>query len=390
MKLTAISLLLTLVLASIAPITNVSAQENTRLTILTTTTIMADVVGNVAGDMADVTSLMGIGQDPHSFEPSPKDIITLDEADVVFINGANFEESLTEIIEETAADRVFNLSNCVLVLPLGEIGLEHDDHNDDAHEDEDEHEDAETDEDHADENHNDDTHAESDIASMCEQHWAELGMTVSHDEGLGHHYELDCGLGHDHADENTDDSDADHAHEDGSCDPHVWQDIDNVMLWVVMARDVLSSLDPANADIYAANAAAYLAELTTLEAELDASYGTIPVENRVLVTNHDVLGYLAHRYEFEVVGTILPSAVGEASAADIIEIIEVIEDSGAPAIFADNTISRDIAEQVANEVGVPIFILYTDSLSVPEDGAGTYIEYMRYNNTLIVAGLTVD
>src|SRR3546814_9792267 len=53
-------------------------------------------------------------------------------------------------------------------------------------------------------------------------------------------------------------------------------------------------------------AAAYVAELRALDAEVAATLAAIPDERRVLVTNHDVFGYFADRYGFEVLGVVIP------------------------------------------------------------------------------------
>ena len=74
-----------------------------------------------------------------------------------------------------------------------------------------------------------------------------------------------------------------------TADPHVWQDVSNVRRWVDTIAATLSAADPANATAYAANAAAYNAELDELEDFVRQQVATIPVERRVLVTNHDKL-----------------------------------------------------------------------------------------------------
>src|SRR5690349_494724 len=90
---------LLVVIISLQSLGSAFAQDNaSRLSIVTTTNIMADVVANVAGDAADVSSMMGYGTDPHTFQATPQDIIALDDADIVFINGANFETTLISLI----------------------------------------------------------------------------------------------------------------------------------------------------------------------------------------------------------------------------------------------------------------------------------------------------
>jgi ABC-type Zn uptake system ZnuABC Zn-binding protein ZnuA len=348
-----------------------NAQDN-RLSIVATTTIIADVLQNVAGDTADVSSLMQAGQDPHTYQPTGNDIILLDDADLIFVNGANYEEGLLSVLEEAANSNIIEISTCVEILAFG--GHDHD---------------------AADEEHEHDeemTASDSHFAEICEAHHSELeGMmgVEEHDEHhehteetLGMLYALDCGEVHEHEDEEH--------HQEGSCDPHTWGDIHNVMLWTLLARDTLSELDPSNADIYAANATAYLQSLHELNEELEALVETVPVENRLLVTNHDSFSYLAYSYGFEVIGTVIPAATtaAEPSASDVVDLIEVIEDSGVTAIFTENVVGNDVARQLADETGANIYQLYSEALTGTDGDAPTYIDFMRYNLTTIVTALS--
>ncbi|MCZ7674443.1 MAG: metal ABC transporter substrate-binding protein [Chloroflexi bacterium] len=96
------------------------------------------------------------------------------------------------------------------------------------------------------------------------------------------------------------------ADEHGHADPHVWFSIDNVVQWSDNVAHVLSALDPANAPTYAANAAAYQAELAELAAATETQLAQIPAEKRFLITNHDSLRYFADRYGFTLLGAVIP------------------------------------------------------------------------------------
>lgn len=343
------------------------AQEN-RLSVIGSTTMIADVVGRVAGDAADVTPLIGYGVDPHAYEPSAQDIVTLDEADVVFINGANFEEGLITVLEEAAPENLVTISDCVTILPF-----------------------------EPNENPTDATPIDdmSSIADQCASHFetlVALGIEVNQGstfengtEPLGLLYETNCTAG------NHDDSaDTESDHEEGNCDPHLWTDVRNVMLWTLMARDVLSEADPTHASIYAANADAYLMELVALDAEIAELLASVPEENRILITNHETLGYLAARYGYEVVGTVIPGGgtSNEPSAEDVAALIETVLDYGVPAIFTENTVNAALAEQIAAETGASVYQLYSDSLTNVDGPAHTYIDYIRANATTIMTALT--
>ena len=139
-----------------------------QLHVVATHGILADVARNVAGDHADVSTLIPIGADPHAFIPTPSDLTAVAQAELVIINGGGYEEALLDAVESAGeGGNIVNASACVAIRPFGAAmghGDHEDDHADDDHGDEhaegdhdDEH--AE-DDDHADDDDHDDEHAE--------------------------------------------------------------------------------------------------------------------------------------------------------------------------------------------------------------------------------------
>jgi ABC-type Zn uptake system ZnuABC Zn-binding protein ZnuA len=171
----------------------------------------------------------------------------------------------------------------------------------------------------------------------------------------------------------------------GPCDPHFWLDPQNVMIWADNIATAFAEADPDNADYYRANAAAYQEQLRALDAEIANIVSTVPAANRRLVTNHDFMGYFAKRYGFEIVGVVLPggSTLSEPTARELAELIEIIEREQISSIIVEMSDNNRISEQVAEEVNITLLPLYSDSLSEPDGPAATYIDYMRYNATVI-------
>jgi ABC-type Zn uptake system ZnuABC Zn-binding protein ZnuA len=149
-------------------------------------------------------------------------------------------------------------------------------------------------------------------------------------------------------------------------------------------------LDPANAETYRANAAAYIAELTALDEWIEEQVAQVPPERRKLVTDHEVFGYFAQRYGFEQVGAVISgvSTLAEPSAQEMAALQERIGELDVPAIFVGTTVNPTLAESVARDTGTQIVELYTGSLSDAGGPAPTYIEYMRYNVSRIVEALS--
>ncbi len=116
----------------------------------------------------------------------------------------------------------------------------------------------------------------------------------------------------------------------------------------------------------------------------------IPAERRVLVTNHEVFGYFADRYGFEVVGVVIPggSTTDAASAGELAELAEVIEAEGVPAIFADTSSPDELINTLAEEVGsIEVVELYSESLGEPGTDGATYLEMVQTNAERISAAL---
>lgn len=307
------------------------------LKVLASTSFLADIAQNVAGDRVTVESLLPIGADPHAYQPTPSDAAKIADSNVLILNGLEYEHFIETLIENAGGERL------IIVATEGLVPREmrHDDH------------------DHADE----EEHAEE------EDHAGE----EEHAEGEDHAGEAESGEGH--------------GHEAG--DPHMWLDPVLVIRYVENIRDGLIQADPEGAEAYRSNAAAYIERLKELDAWIAEQASVVPPERRLLVTNHDVFGYFAERYSFKVVDTILVSFSTGASpsAQEIAATIEAIRSSGAPAIFLGEVENAALANQIAAETGVKVVDdLHLESLT---DGAPapTYIEMMKYNVLKIVEAL---
>lgn len=163
-------------------------------------------------------------------------------------------------------------------------------------------------------------------------------------------------------------------HDHGGEDPHFWLDPARMAEASVEIGRALQEVDPSGA--WTETAAAYEQELLETDQDVEQILAEVPADRRKLVTNHDSLDYFADRYQFEVVGVVIPggSTLGEPSSEELAELVGAIEDEGIAAIFAETTESDALAEAVAAEVGfeVEVVELYTGSLGEEGSGAETY------------------
>lgn len=181
---------------------------------------------------------------------------------------------------------------------------------------------------------------------------------------------------------------ADHAHAEG--DPHFWLDPTKAVTYVENIRDGLTAADPAGKDLYAANATAYVAKLNDLDGWIKQQVAQIPESRRLLVTNHESLGYFADRYGFRVVGAVIPSVSTEASpsAQDLARLADQVKATGAPAVFLEAGSNEQLAEQLARETGIKVVTgLLTHSTTAADGPAPDYLSMMRYNVNAIVGAL---
>jgi len=337
-----VTLLLTF-LASFNLFANGINEESDGLIILASTNIIGDVAQNIAGDIQTIEVLVPKGGNPHNYEPSPRDMALVEDADLIFVNGLALEETLLEVLEQVSTGNIVEVSSTIK--PIGfEEGEEHEHHDEEMHEEE----------------HHD------------------------HHDGEAHEDEHD-----DHHD-----GEADEHHDHHDQDPHTWTSPLNVIQWTTVITQALVAADPANAAAYEANAETYRAKLEALDSKIRTEIATIADEDKLLVSDHSVFGYFAKDYGFETMGALLPSfsTNSEISARDLSELIELVEEHHIKAIFVGNTAGealKKLAEVLAEESDHPLQILpvLTGSLTETGEEGDSYISFIEYNVNQIVKGL---
>jgi zinc/manganese transport system substrate-binding protein len=178
----------------------------------------------------------------------------------------------------------------------------------------------------------------------------------------------------------------------GSLDPHVWTDPARMVTAVGLIEEAVAELPGVDVDRLETTATAYRQRLQTMDASMQQRLDRIPQARRQLVTNHHVFGYFAARFDFEVVGTVLPggTTLASPSASDLVELVDVLRQTGVPAIFADSSQPARLAEALAAEADLDIEVisLHTESLGPPGSGAETYLDMLDTNTDRIVDALS--
>ena len=313
-----------------------AAAQTQPLRVMATTSLLADIVARVAGDRAQVQALVPADSDGHAYQPTTDDALRLAQSDLLVTVGAGYESFVQGLLDNAGATvPVVEANTGVAILPLSGV------------------------------------HSQEDGDHAAAEPLGILGRTVE----CTPHSEDDAA-----ADE--------HAH--GDCDPHTWMSPLNVIVWAQNIADGLAAADPANADAYRENAAAYGDELQALDSEIAALVETLPADKRRLLTNHENLQYFASRYGFEQVATVLPGGSSEAEIDPqaLADLIALVRAEGVPVLFIEVTANTALAETLASDAGIRLVSdLYIEALSGPEGPAPTYLDLMRYNAGKIVGAL---
>jgi manganese/zinc/iron transport system substrate-binding protein len=180
---------------------------------------------------------------------------------------------------------------------------------------------------------------------------------------------------------------------EGQYDPHVWFDVTLWMKAVERVRDTLIETDPGSADLYRANAAAYLQQLEELHRYVEDQAARVPPEQRVLVTAHDAFNYFGRAYGFEVRGLQGISTAAEAGASDVRGLADFLAQRKIRATFIESSVPVRNIEAVQAAVrsrGWDIRIggeLFSDAMGSAGTPEGTYIGMVRHNIDTIVSAL---
>jgi zinc/manganese transport system substrate-binding protein len=171
-------------------------------------------------------------------------------------------------------------------------------------------------------------------------------------------------------------------------DPHAWQDPRNGVLYVQAIASGLVATDPSKAAVYRAEAARYAAQIAEVDGWIASTLGTIPAEQRRIITTHDAFGYYGARYGVEFLAAEGISTEFEPSAKAIAALVLQIKREKVRAVFVENMTSPRMAEMLARETGAMLGgTVYSDALSPAGGPAATYLDMLRHNTTLFAGAM---
>lgn len=265
--------------------------------VVTSFTIIADMAREVAGDAAEVDSITKPGAEIHGYEPTPKDIVKAQKADLVLWNGLNLERWFEKFFAN-----VKNVKSAVVSEGIEPMGI------------------------------------------------SEGPYT-------------------------------------GKPNPHAWMSPANAVIYVENIRKALTDVDPANAAVYAANAAAYSEKLKALDGPVREKLAAIPAAQRWLVSSEGAFSYLCKNYDLKQLYLWPINADAQGTPQQVRKVIDGVREHSIPVIFSESTVSDKPAKQVAQETGARYGgVLYVDSLTDAAGPAPTFLKLLEVNADTLVKG----
>ncbi|MBR21813.1 MAG: metal ABC transporter substrate-binding protein [Leifsonia sp.] len=322
------------------------ADDAEGLSVVASTNVYGDIAQSLAGDLATVTSIIeSAAIDPHSYEASAQDQLAIANADIVIENGGGYDPFVDVLVDGSG-------SSAIVISAVEASGLLEEDHAEEAHGDEDHAEEAHGDEDHAEEEHAGEDHS-------------------------------DDHAGDDHADDHADD----HGHIEG-LNEHVWYDVHSIAHVAEAITEALVETDADNAASYESNLAAFLTDLESLEADMEALAGSLG--GGTVAATEPVPVYLLAELGFED-GT--PEEFSEAieEGADVppLALQQTLDliDSGDVRLLAYNEQTESPETQrvrdAAEAAGIAV-VSFVETLPEGED----YVSWMRANVEAVESALT--
>lgn len=273
------------------------AEEKKPFRVVTTFTVIQDIAQNVAGTSAVVDSITKPGAEIHDYQPTPRDIVKAQAADLVLWNGMNLERWFERFFET-----VKDVPSAVVTEGIEPLGI-----------------------------------------------------------GEGPYA--------------------------GKPNPHAWMSPANALIYVENIRKALATYDPANAEAYAKNAAAYAARIKALDAPLRERLAAIPEPQRWLVTSEGAFSYLARDYGLKELYLWPINADEQGTPQQVRRVIDTVRKENIPVVFSESTISDKAARQVAKETGARYGgVLYVDSLSAADGPVPSYLQLLEVTVRTIAEG----
>ena len=326
-KLNVLFFMLVVVLFAAACDTNNEKSDDSKITIMTTLFPQYDFARQIVGDKCEVKLLLPPGIDSHSYEPTPNDIIDINDSEMIIYTGDDMEAWVATILDAIDNDKlnVVDVSEGIELLETGAVEHTH------SHE------------------HEEDEHAEDE-----------------------HTHEVDLEYGHVHG-----------------IDPHFFTSPKNAVIMMNTILEQIVKLDPENEDYYRKNAEAYIEKINEVDEKIH--HIVEEAENKTLYFGGKfAMLYFVNDYHLSYVSPFDScSHESEANPKSIVDIIECMNDHGADTVFYEELADPKVAKMIAEEINGNTLLLHSCHNVSKEDleKGVTYVDLMNQNAENLMKGL---
>ncbi len=304
--------------------------ENGRIRVVTTIFPPYDFVREIAGDAVELQMLLKPGEETHSYEPTPQDIIAIQNSDVFIYTGGENDVWVEDILSSMPDEErvTLRLVDCV------------------------------------------ETVEEEQVEGM------KGSAGHSHDEETGDPHDGEMSENAETGDVHADDEESVH-----EIDEHVWTSPANAVQITEAVCGVLAGADPDHSELYAQNAERYEEKLLELDQEFRDTVSQ--AERRLLIFGDRFpFRYFADEYGLDYYAA-FPGCAGdtEPSAATMAFLIEKVKEEKVPAVLKMELTNSDIANAIAEATGTEVKVFYScHNLSADDFESGeTYLSMMQKN-----------
>lgn len=335
-------------------------EDNYRLKIATSLFPYYDMARAVIGDVKgiDLKMIVTPGQDSHSFEPTPSDVIQMENADVLIYNGGSLETWIDTLLDSLNNKNQIQMKMMDYVDVLNEeivegmdTRFEEHDHEEHSHKEDNHNKENHKEDSHSEENHKEDNHSE-DSSNDSEFH----------------------------------NEDSEEEHEE--TDEHIWTSPVNEIIMTEKICETLSKALPEEKENFQKNAESYISQLK----ELDNEFRTI-VENakinEIIFADKFPLQYFAKEYGLKYYAA-FPGCGSdmEPSAKTIAFLVDKIKEDNIKAVFYLELSSHIVADAIETDTGAkPLQFNSCHNITQKQFDRGvTYVDLMKENvNNLKIA-----
>nr|WP_296104880.1 metal ABC transporter substrate-binding protein [uncultured Mediterraneibacter sp.] len=309
-----------------------NTEENKKISVVATIFPQYDFVRQIAGDNVELKMLLKPGEETHSYEPTPQDIIAIQNSDLfIYVGGEN--DAWVEDILESMPDngrKTLKLVDCV------------------------------------------DTVEEEHVEGMKEERGHDHDDHDDHDEDDAEHEEDEA----DHEEHGLEDTHSVH-----EIDEHVWTSPLNAIKIVEQIKEELCEIDPENASDYEENAEAYVAQLNELDQEFQ---DVVDHSKRKLMIFGDrfPFRYFAEEYDLDYYAAFSGCASDtEPSAATMAFLINKVRDENIKTVLKMELSNENIAKAIAEATNADVKEFYScHNLTAEQFADGeTYLSLMEKN-----------